>query len=272
MERPLDPERAAWHAERLENLRKADGWLTLVGLDFLEDGEYPAGSGADARLRYANCDQPLCGTFAVAGERVTYRAHGDSQSIELTADDVGAPSVVRSGSVSFTLVRRNGQLALRVRDSLSSVRTEFAGIALFPFEPALVVDARVREPEADATISITNVTGFVEEQALAAELEFELAGMTHRFVATAGSAGRLFVVFADASNGAETCATGRFLDVPAPVGGWTSIDFNRAVNPPCSFTAFATCPLPPQANRLPIRVLAGERRHSFAGAPDHSAP
>jgi hypothetical protein len=262
-------ERAAWHAERLEVLRKPEGWLTLVGLDFLEDGEYPVGRGDGARLRYVNCEQPICGTFLVEGERVSYRAHGETQARALVADDAGTPSVIRSGSVSFTLVRRNGQLALRVRDSKSPVRTGFAGIELFPFDPSLAVEARVFVPDAAASIAITNVTGFVEEQAVAAELEFELAGEVHRFVATEGSAGRLFVVFADASNGVETSPTGRFLDVPAPLDGRTTVDFNRAMNPPCSFTAFATCPLAPEPNRLPVRVLAGERRVSDGHAAGH---
>ena len=184
---------------------------------------------------------------------------GASDDEVLVADDAGTPSVIRSGSVSFTLLRRNGRLALRVRDSQSPVRTSFPGIELFAYDPMRVVDARVIEPEPGATVAITNVTGFVEEQPVAAELEFTLAGESARFVATAGSDGRLFVVFGDASNGRETYGAGRFLDIAAPVGGCTTIDFNRATNPPCSFTAFATCPLPPPQNRLPCPVLAGER-------------
>ena len=252
-------ERARWHAARLEKLRAEDGWLTLVGLDFLDDGTATIGRGEGVTCRYENCADELVGTLTVAGDEVRFRRAGASDDEVLVADDAGTPSVIRSGSVSFTLLRRNGRLALRVRDSQSPVRTSFPGIELFAYDPMRVVDARVIEPEPGATVAITNVTGFVEEQPVAAELEFTLAGESARFVATAGSEGRLFVVFGDASNGRETYGAGRFLDIAAPVGGFTTIDFNRATNPPCSFTAFATCPLPPPQNRLPFPVPAGER-------------
>ncbi|MGA1391560.1 MAG: DUF1684 domain-containing protein [Phycisphaerales bacterium] len=116
------------------------------------------------------------------------------------------------------------------------------------------------EPARDRTIAITNVTGYLEEQPLAATLRFELDGVSRELLATSAGEGRLFVVFGDETNGRETYGGGRFLEVPAPIDGRTTIDFNRAYNPPCAFTAFATCPMPPAGNRLPVRVEAGERR------------
>lgn len=256
----------AWHARRLAALAAPDGWLTLVGLDFLSDGTHSVGRGPGVAFSYAGCADAEVGRFEVAGERVRFvAAPGAMVAVEqaaedgmLRADDVGTPSVVRSGTVSFTLVRRNGRLALRVRDSASPVRTEFKGVRLMPFDPALVVEATVVPAPADRTISITNVTGFVEAQPVAAELRFVLAGEPRTLVATPGSNGRLFVVFGDATNGRETYGGGRFLDLPAPDAGRVTIDFNRAFNPPCAFTPFATCPMPPARNRLPIAVTAGE--------------
>ncbi|MBM3987435.1 MAG: DUF1684 domain-containing protein [Planctomycetes bacterium] len=250
--------RKAWHAERIDKLREEDGWLTLVGLDFIEDGAVTLGSAESATYSYPNCADALVGTLRVDGDEVWFRYEGLETEERLAADDMGAPSVIRSGSVSFTLVRRNARLALRVRDNESPVRTRFLGLQLFPYDPDLVVRAEVVQAEPGARLAITNVTGFLEEQALAAELEFELDGTRVRFAATAGSDGRLFVVFGDATNGSETYAAGRFLDLPAPVDGVTTLDFNRATNPPCSFTAFATCPLPPPQNRLRIPIRAGE--------------
>ena len=278
---------ADWHAKRLETLRAEDGWLTLVGLDFLPEGTSTIGSADGATFRYPNCAEPIVGRLEVADGRVSFRqGAGDGNAVGTevgteagtaggaavwTADDAGPPTVLRSGTVSFTLVRRNGRLALRVRDNASPVRTGFAGIALFPDQPAFAVRARVEAPPAGATVAITNVTGFVEEQPVAAVLRFRLpddAGgvpeAEHRVIATAGSGGRLFVVFGDATNGAETYGGGRFLDIAAPVDGWTTIDFNRATNPPCSFTPYATCPLPPEDNRLPVRVPAGEKHRVAA--------
>lgn len=252
-------ERRAWHAERLAKLRSDDGWLTLVGLVFLSDGRFRAGSASDMELRYENCERAHIGTFVVDSERVTFEPAGGGLPELLTADDVGTPSVVRSGSVSFTLLRRNDQLALRVKDNASPVRKQFGGIELFEYAAELVVQARVLKPQFPQTVAITNVTGFVEHQSVAAELEFSLAEHSYRFVATEGSAGGLFVVFADASNGRETYGGGRFLDLAAPKDGLVTIDFNRAYQPPCSFTPYATCPLPPACNRIASEVLAGER-------------
>lgn len=261
-------ERSNWHARRLASLSAEDGWLTLVGLDFLADGSYRIGSGSGCEFRYANLTAPVIGTILVEGTRVRFRAestdvlldgalvHGEAA---LVADDAGAPSILRNGSLSITLVRRNGTLALRVRDNASPVRTGFRGISLFPYDPALVVEARVLPAASGETVAIANVTGFVEETPIAARVRFEIAGTAHEFVATAGAHGRLFVVFGDATNGHDTYGGGRFLDLPVPIDGHTTIDFNRATNPPCAFTAFATCPTPPAGNRLPVAVRGGER-------------
>ena len=112
---------------------------------------------------------------------------------------------------------------------------------------------------AETTVAITNVMGFVETQPIAARLRLQVHGIECELVATPGANGRLFVVFGDTTNGTETYGGGRFLDIEKPVGGRTTIDFNRATNPPCAFTAFATCPTPPAMNRLPLAIRAGER-------------
>ena len=252
-------EQLHWHAQRLASLTTEDGWLTLVGLDFLGEGESTIGNCGSATFSYPNCAEPIVGSFHVSGKAVRYTPHGSGEAILLTADDEGAPSVIRSGSVSFTLVRRNGKLALRVRDRESPTRTAFAGIGLYPYDPAFAVEAEVTAAGAGETVAITNVMGFVEQQPIAARLAFDLRGVRRELVATAGSNGRLFVVFGDRTNGRQTYGGGRFMDVPAPSAGRVVLDFNRAYNPPCSFTAFATCPLPPALNTLDCEVPAGER-------------
>jgi uncharacterized protein (DUF1684 family) len=265
---PAEEAHASWHAERIAKLRAPDGWLTLVGLDFLSDGEWSVGAGADARLRYDSCSSPIVGTFMVEGSIVRWMpAAGSSAVLEggqvgepLVDDTQGKPSVVRDGPVSFTLLRRDGRLALRVRDNDSPVRTRFEGIALAPYDPSRVVVARAEAPTPGLSVAIANVLGSVEEQPVAALLAFELDGATRRLVATKGPNDRLFVVFGDSTNGILSHGGGRFLDLPAPVDGMVEIDFNRAINPPCSFTAYATCPVPPEVNRLRVPVLAGELR------------
>jgi len=265
---PAKEAHASWHAERIAKLRAPDGWLTLVGLDFLSDGEWSVGAGADARLRYASCSSPIVGTFMVEGSIVRWMPAAGSNAVleggqvgePLLDDAQGKPSVVRDGPVSFTLLRRDGRLALRVRDNDSPVRTRFEveGIMLLPYDRSMVVAARVEAPAPGLSVAIANVLGSVEEQPVAALLDFELDGATHRLVATKGPNDRLFVVFGDPTNGILSYGGGRFLDLPAPVNGMVGIDFNRAFLPPCSFTAYATCPVPPEVNRLLVPVLAGE--------------
>jgi len=259
--------RAAWHADRLENLGTSDGWLTLVGLDFLDAGTFAAGRDEKATLSYGGCAADRIGRFEVDGEVVRFVPEaGASVSIEggvagepLIADDAGPPSVVRSGTVSFTLVRRNDRLALRVRDSASPTLSGFEGLGLFPFDPGLVVEATVRPAAAEARIPIVNVTGHTDMQPLAATIAFELDGVRHEFQAMPAGDDALFVVFADGTNGRETYGGGRFLLVPKSRDGRVTLDFNRAYFPPCAFTAFATCPMPPASNRLARRLEAGER-------------
>lgn len=272
--RALVDEWEAWHADRVSRLAAEDGWLTLIDLAFLEDGRTTIGRAAGADLRYESLTADRIGRVIKAGDDVRFEREptppgqppivvtADGEPIEraaLIADDKGGPTVLRNGPVSMILVRRNGLLALRVRDNTSPVRLNFPGIERYPFDPAFRVRARVEQPPAGATMSVTNVLGYTVEQPLGAILVFELDGREFRLSATQSSPGALFVVFGDTTNGAETHGGGRFLSVEADAGGEAIVDFNRAYNPPCAFTEFSTCELPTEGNRLPIAVRAGER-------------
>lgn len=267
-----------WHEGRIARLTAADGWLTLVDLAFLSDGVWSFGSDPSCRLRYEHATAPRVGAFVVEGDVVNFAVDLDAEghpaaivtaddrvidTVALVADDKGAPTVLRNGPITVTLVRRNGALALRVKDNESPTRTQFAGIGRFPFDPALVVAATVEPAPAGATVAITNVKGFTADEPLVATLRGTVGGVPFALAATAGGGDRLFVVFGDETNGRETYGGGRFLDIDAPSearsDGRVTIDFNRAYNPPCSFTPFATCPTPPASNRLPLPIRAGER-------------
>ena len=274
-----------WFEQRVRLLTADDGWLTLVGLDFLTDGVFTIGSDPACTLRYAHASAGCIGAFTVQEDSISFRARVPDVTLDgvpcadrecaLVVDDRGTPSVLRNGPLMITAVRRNGALALRVRDNASAIRSQFDGLELFAFDPILVVEGTVVEGSvvegtvlgstvadalaAETTVAITNVMGFVETQPIAARLRLQVHGIECELVATPGANGRLFVVFGDTTNGTETYGGGRFLDIEKPVGGRTTIDFNRATNPPCAFTAFATCPTPPAMNRLPLAIRAGER-------------
>ncbi len=281
-----------WREARLRALQAPDGWLTLVGLSFLEDGVWTIGADPSCRVHAAGASEPVIGTLHVTGDRVRLlpgrRADGsafmptveggappvdppDGEGVALRADDAGGPSIIRDGELSIALIRRNGQLALRLRDNRSPRRRSLRSIPTFPYAPAFVRSGVALAAPKGATIAVTNVTGFVEIQPVAAVLRFSLPAATPdgaesdcSLVATAGANRSLFVVFADATNrDATSPATypgGRFLTVDPPdASGRVRLDFNRAINPVCALVPFATCPTPPIENRLHQRIEAGER-------------
>lgn len=262
----LEADWNAWHAERIERLSAEDGWLTLVGLDFLDEGDTTIGAGEKADLHYEGLGVDLAGTFTKTGETVRFVAAPGAavtmngmpvDSVTLT-EDQGPDSYLRSGTVSAALVRRNDALALRVRDNASPVRLHFKGVERYPFEPALRVTARIERHEKGETMAVTNVLGHTVDAPLDATLVFTLDGQERRLDAQ-GTFDTLFVVFGDTTNGAETHGGGRFLYVKVDGGDTAIVDFNRAYNPPCAFTAYSTCELPTANNRLPIPIRAGEK-------------
>lgn len=262
----------AWHADRIRRLTAEDGWLTLIDLAFLEQGETTIGRAEGSDLRYANLADDRVGTFIRSGDEVRFETASHvshmlivprpAESVAMVADDMGPPTVLRSGSVSITLVRRNGDLALRVRDNASPVRTNFQGIDRFPFDASKRVVARVERAPAGTTVEVTNVTGYTSLEPLDVTLVFALDGLEHRLVARESAPGKLFIVFGDTTNGAGSHGGGRFLDATIGDDGRAILDFNRAYNPPCSFTAYATCELPTAGNRLPVTIEAGEKAPS----------
>jgi hypothetical protein len=263
----------AWHEARIRALEAPEGWLSLVGLVWLADGEWSIGRNPggpdDRRISLVHAPSDRCGTFLVEGETVRFRPAADLDAtadgtplageITLVPDSAGTPTALRFGPIMVTLVRRNGELALRIRDRESETRTRFPGIDRFPFDPSRRVEATFTPAATGATFGVRNVTGFVDETPLAGELRFRLDGRECSLLATGDGSGGLFVVFGDLTNGRSTYGGGRFLQVPAPVAGVTAVDFNRATNPPCSFTPHATCPTPVAANRLPVAIEAGEK-------------
>ena len=182
----------------------------------------------------------------------------------LPDDRDGSAPVLRTGRLHITHIHRHDRPALRIRDREAPTRTRFRGVPRFDFDPSLVVEARF-EPAADGeTMPVTLVTEFVESHPIAGTLHFEIEGTACSLAAERSGAG-LFVVFGDRTNQEAgddgTYGGGRFLSLKSPdAEGRVAIDFNRATNPPCAFTPYATCPTPSAGNRLPVAIRAGERR------------
>lgn len=260
----------AWRGERVERLTRPEGWLSLVGLHWVEPGSQRIGRDAGNDLVLAVGPAHL-GVLTLDGARVHLAlADGVDASIEgtearaadLVVDSAGAPTVVRFGRASFVAIERNGRVALRVRDPDAPTRTGFSGIEYFPIDPAWRVDARFEAHPAGKTIEIVNILGALEPMANPGRVVFSRDGREYALEAVDEGDGQLFLIFADRTNGPKTYGPGRFVYAPAPVDGRTVIDFNRAYNPPCAFNAYSTCPLPPPENRLDLAVEAGELKYA----------
>jgi hypothetical protein len=262
----------AWAAERAARLRSPEGWLSLVGLAWLAAGENVVGSAPDAAVRLPDGAPPVVGRLRLEGSSVTFvPAPGANVSVDdqpvtglrtLVSDAAGAPTVLAVGSLRLHVIERGGRFAVRTKDREAELLRRFAGIERFPIDPSWRLEASFaphEDPRA-ATVPVPDVLGQVTESPSPGIVTFRRAGREHRLVALeGGDDGSLFLVFGDATNGDTTYGGGRFLYTEPPDGARVVVDFNRAYNPPCVFTPWATCPLPPPGNRLELAIAAGEK-------------
>ncbi|MCB1034912.1 MAG: DUF1684 domain-containing protein, partial [Acidobacteria bacterium] len=258
----------AWHARRVENLRSKTGWLTLIGLFWLQEGDNTFGSAGDNTLAFPEKAPARAGTLRLEAGKVTVTAAPEApllhdgepvDVLELASDAGGEPTILDLGSLRFYVIDREGRLGIRLKDSESATLESFAGIDRFPVEPAWRFEARWEAYDPPQTVFTPNVLGSAFEEECPGALVLTINGEEHRLEPTSAGEGNLFLVFGDATNGDSTYGGGRFLELGPPANGKVLVDFNRAYNPPCVFTPYATCPLPRRENRLPVEIPAGEK-------------
>jgi uncharacterized protein len=261
-----------WRSRRIAALTRPHGWLSLVGLHWLEGERWRLGSDAGNDVVLATGPAHLG----------VLQREGDGRFvIELAADvdaHVGEPGIRRGdlgdgadvifGEARMILLGRGQRHALRVWDAQAPTRTGFAGIEHFPVDIAWRFDADWVAYDTPRTLEIVDVTGTVVGMRNPGRAEFEVEGRRYRLDAVQEEGdSQLWFILADRTNSRETYGGGRFLYAPLPdEHGRVMVDFNRAYNPPCAFTEFSTCPLPPPENRLDLRVTAGEKRYR-GGSP-----
>lgn len=269
------PELEAWRAKRVERLTAPDSWLSLVGLHWLQPGMNSVGTDADNSVQltagpayFGTVEWQNDGTvlFIAAPASLANVAHGQVRNAKTGATALnyreGRPSLVSAQSVSFFVIQRGDKLGLRVRDTESERRTNFVGIDYFAADPSWRIEAEWIAFPTPREIPISNVLGQTTMNKVPGKAVFTRDGQTFELLPMAESADEeLFFVISDATSGDETYGAARFVYAAPPQNGKVILDFNRALNPPCAFTPFATCPLPPKENRLPIRVTAGEKNY-----------
>ncbi len=263
----------AARAERVAALQKPDGWLTLIGLHFLKEGANTVGRAPGNDIVLA-AGPTRAGVVTVAADgKVTIDVAPDAgikidgetrRTAELRWSEAKKPTLVTVGTVTFFAVDRGGKKALRVKDSASPRRTGFVGLDYFPIDPKWRFEARWEAFEKSRLIPITTMLGQTAPEPVPGKAVFVHEGKTYELLPIdEGRDVPLFFVISDATSGKETYGGCRFLYVPWPKEGETKIvlDFNLAENPPCAFTPFSTCPLPPRENRLPFALTAGEKNY-----------
>ncbi len=261
-----------WHRGRLEQLTSETGWVTLIGLFWLEEGPNTLGSAAGSTVLLPTAKAPASvGTLELRSGRLHLRVtpgveltHGGQPvtEMDLGVDTSGAPTVLDLGDLQFHVIERAGRFGVRARDRQHPARFEFPGIEIFPIDPDWRITGRLETHDPPRTIPIPNVLGQVNDLESPGTAVFEIEDRSYALEALQGSGERLYLIFADQTSGPETYGGGRFLySEPVATDGSVVLDFNKAHNPPCAFTDFATCPLPPRQNKLEVRIEAGEKKY-----------
>lgn len=262
---------ADWRAHRLERLKAPDGWLSLIGLEWLKEGANKIGSAKDNAIVIAKAP-PHLGTITLDRGKATIsldpraKAKIDGESkpgAEMVDDSHDKYTIVSFGTANLYFVQRGDKFGLRIKDSQAPTRAHFLGLDDFDIDTSWRIEAKWEAYDPPHQGEQANMLGQVEKTIIPGAAVFERDGKTFRLepvIETPGDT-NYFLVFADRTSGKETYGASRFVYTAPPKDGKVIIDFNKAYNPPCAFTAYATCPLPTPQNRLDARVTAGEKKY-----------
>ncbi|MBZ0289937.1 MAG: DUF1684 domain-containing protein, partial [Anaerolineae bacterium] len=255
-----------WRQARDESLRAEDGWLALIGLFWLHEGTNTVGSNprADIPIDAQNIPDHI-GTIEFHDGQATLHVTTDVHDVPVTVDGVptrqavlrddsqkDAASLVKVGSVTFFVIRRGDEYAVRVRDANNPARLAFTGRKWFPVDEQYRVVGQFIAHDRPRSIPIANSAGQTVQQSNPGRVEFTLNGQALALEAFAAGAGELWFVFRDATSGQSTYGAGRYLYAPISESGEVHLDFNKAYHPPCAYTPYATCARPPKENLLPL--------------------
>ena len=261
-----------WHKERVENLRGPSGWLNLAGLYWLEEGVNTFGSGLSNNIVFPEGKiAERAGFFLLRQNAVRIEV---APGVEITTDNLPLKSgvifhldsvktpLLKFGSLQWFVIRRDNKYGIRLRDLANPELKNFTGIDRFPVDPIWRLEATWEKASSARTIEVTNILGQTTAQLSPGTVAFTAGGKAYQLDALDEGGNEYFIIFGDRTNAKETYGAGRYLYVNKPdENGKMAIDFNKSINPPCAFTEFATCPLPPQQNVLDLEIPAGEKNY-----------
>ncbi len=255
-----------WRAQQETELKADDGWLTVSGLFWLREGINRAGSNSASNITLPRGPAEL-GVFELHDSKTTFRAapgvtvklNGETAGdvMPLKSDTEGKPDRIQLGTFTMFVIHRGDRYGIRLKDTESESRKEFTGLHWFPVKESYRVVGKFVPYQPPKMITIPNILGETEQDPSPGYVLFTLDGQSLRLDPVMEDH-QLFFIFHDLTSGKGTYPAGRFLYTDLPKNGEVVMDFNQAQNPPCAFTAYATCPLPPKQNRLPVRIEAGE--------------
>ena len=273
-----DPSRdtiAKFRAEREAELKAEDGWLSVSGLFWLKEGENRFGADPSNEVVLPKGSAPArAGVFELDDGKTTLRVAGGAEvtldgkpvtTLVMNAGTTHKPDVIRLGALLLNVIKRGERFGIRVKDSNARHRRQFKGLSWFPMKEDFRITAKFVAYEQPRNIEIANVLGDVDKMPSPGYVLFNLGGREYRLDPIFEGDDKLFFIFADLTNNKTTYGAGRFLYTGLPQDGKVTLDFNQAINPPCAFTQFATCPLPPRQNRLKARIEAGEMNYASPG-------
>lgn len=253
---------------RMDGLTAPEGWLSVIGLHWLDEGINTIGAADDNSIVFPRIETETIGAYQKTGDDIFF---GKVEGVEVLSNgheymggpvEVGyPPTVANHQSLYWYVIKRGDKYGIRLKDTLADNRLHFTGIPYYEDDLNYKVMAKVTVPQKEEKVDVTNVLGKTTAHQVAAYLDFELGGKAHRLSAFDEGGEVYFVVFGDLTNGDGSYGGGRFLYPQKAEDGTSEIvlDFNLAENPPCAFTDFATCPLPPESNILDLEVRAGEK-------------
>jgi uncharacterized protein (DUF1684 family) len=265
-----------WRSQRAQQLSAPDGWLTLVGLEWLQPGKNTFGAAADNRIRLNAPVADHLGVLELKSDGVYLSAPAasllanDAPAHAIKVDTDGPnPTVLKAGTLTLLVIHRGDRFALRIKDSQAPTRTHFQGLHWYAPDPHYRIEAKWIPFNPAHEESIPTIIGTTLKLPVPGVAEFTLDGKTVQLEPVLEEPGdrQLFFILRDTTSKTTTYGAARFLYTDFPDHGLDKpgrlvVDFNRLQNPPCAYTPYATCPLPPQQNKLAVALPAGEQRYS----------